>query len=203
MAARPKPGPLLRSTDGSVTPLHVGAWRAEADEVERSLIDELPAPLLDVGCGPGRIVAAAAAQGRPALGIDTAPSARDETVRRGAAVLTRSVFDPLPGEGRWRSVVLFDGNIGIGGSPNALLARVRELLHRCGVVLVEVAPPGAGSVAATVRVERHARAGVQHGPWFPWARVDADDIEATLARAGFESITFCRGGRWFARGELS
>ena len=89
------------------------------------------------------------------------------------------------------------------GSPNALLARVRELLHRCGVVLVEVAPPGAGSVAATVRVERHARAGVQHGPWFPWARVDADDIEATLARAGFESITFCRGGRWFARGELS
>ena len=24
-----------------------------------------------------------------------------------------------------------------------------------------------------------------------------------VARAGFASVTFCRGGRWFARGELS
>ena len=36
---------------------------------------------------------------------------------RGVNVLERSVFAGVPGQGRWRSVLLLDGNIGIGGDP--------------------------------------------------------------------------------------
>ena len=33
------------------------------------------------------------------------------------------MFEPLPGEGRWGTVLLLDGNVGIGGDPVALLER--------------------------------------------------------------------------------
>ena len=54
----------------------------------------------------------------------------------------RDVFGPLPGEGRWDTALLADGNIGIGGDPVALLARVRELLAPEGRVVVDLAAPG-------------------------------------------------------------
>ena len=41
----------------------------------------------------------------------------------GGPALVRSVFETLPGEGRWDTVLLMDGNIGIGGDPAALLGR--------------------------------------------------------------------------------
>ena len=46
---------------------------------------------------------------------------------RGAPALCRSVFDPLPAEGRWAAVLALDGNIGIGGDPVAFLDRMRHL----------------------------------------------------------------------------
>ena len=42
-------------------------------------------------------------------------------MRRGGAALRRDVFAPLPGEGRWYTALLADGNVGIGGDPVALL----------------------------------------------------------------------------------
>jgi len=68
-------------------------------------------------------------------------------------VLERSVFEPLPGERRWATVILLDGNIGIGGDPVVLLSRVTELLAADGMAVVEVEPPGATSTTMTVRVE--------------------------------------------------
>ena len=101
----------------------------------------MPDPVLDVGCGPGRIVAALAAEGRIALGVDPSPAAIAEAARR-APRAAPSVFDPLPGERRWGTVLLLDGNVGIGGDPVALLARAAWLLRPGGVVVAEVDPPG-------------------------------------------------------------
>ena len=45
---------------------------------DRLLLDRLlrpPGPVLDVGCGPGRLAAAARSAGLPSLGIDSAPAA--------------------------------------------------------------------------------------------------------------------------------
>ncbi len=52
------------------------------------------------------------------------------------------MFAPLPGEGRWGTALLADGNIGIGGDPVALLRRLREVLDPRGRIVVELAAPG-------------------------------------------------------------
>ena len=87
-------------------------------------------PVLDVGCGPGRFVIGLAQRGTVALGVDPAPAAVALCRSRGAPVLQKSVFDPLPGQGRWRTVLLADGNIGIGGDPAAAAAPLRRTAGR-------------------------------------------------------------------------
>ncbi len=191
--------PLVTSlvTDGGERiDLAVDRWRTDPDDVERRLLAGVPDPVLDVGCGPGRIVAALAADGRVALGVDPSPAAIDEAGRRRAPALRRSVFDPLPGERRWGTVLLLDGNVGIGGDPVALLVRAAELLRPGGVVVAEVDPPGSPTRALTVRVESGGGA----GPWFPWARVSADAFADVAAQAGLHPDEVTAGaGRWFAR----
>jgi len=187
---------VLRSVEGHRIDLEVGRWRLEPDADELDLLDGLPGPVLDVGCGPGRIPAALAGQGRVALGIDPAPAAAAEARRRGAPVLRRSVFEPLPGEGRWGSVLLLDGNVGIGGDPITLLDRCADLVGPGGTVVAEVAGPGAPSAPLTVRVESAGFC----GPWFEWAIVGADEWPALVRSAGLHPAGFHRGvERWFGR----
>jgi SAM-dependent methyltransferase len=188
----------LETSDGQVLDLGAERWRLPADAGERSLLEPLPAPVLDVGCGPGRIVAALAGQGRATLGVDPSPVAVGEAERHRAPVLRRSVFDPLPGEGRWGAVVLFDGNVGIGGDPGALLDRCRALLRPGGRLLVELEPPGAPSGRLTVRLA----VGGDRSPWFPWARVAADEAPGLVAGAGLALVrTMRHRERWFAEAE--
>ena len=186
----------LRTPDGTVLPLDEARWHGEVDPWERHVLDGLPPPVLDVGCGPGRVVVDLARRGVPSLGVDPAPAAVNLARRRGAAVLQRSVFDRLPGEGRWGAVVLMDGNVGIGGDAVRLLARCARLINADGTVLVEVDPPGSGWATRRVRVEH----GSDTGPWFDWVVVDADAIGAVAAAAGLRVTRIERSGeRWFAR----
>jgi SAM-dependent methyltransferase len=186
----------LVADGGEEVELPVDRWHGPPDEVELALLDTLPDPVLDVGCGPGRIVAALGAAGRPALGVDPSPAAVAEAARRRAPVLARSVFGPLPGEGRWGTVLLIDGNIGIGGDPVALLARAARLIRPGGHVVAEVEPPGAASRSMTARLE--SSRGVS--PWFAWATVGADRFDQLAAAAGLRSAGLDVGGeRWFGR----
>jgi SAM-dependent methyltransferase len=186
---------VLRCKDGSAISLDVGSWSGEADQVERRLLSQVQGPVLDIGCGPGRLVVALAARGIPALGVDASPVAVGQALARQAPALVRSVFDPLPGTGRWATALLLDGNVGIGGDPQRLLGRTAELLARDGRAVVEVEAPGNPSQRFEARVERDD----QTTPWFPWARVGADDVEALGARAGLALETVIEDrNRWFA-----
>jgi len=189
----------LVSACGEVVDLAVDRWRDPPDEVELGLLASLPDPVLDVGCGPGRIVAALAAAGRMALGVDPSPTAVDEARRRRAPVLRRSVFGLLPGERRWGTVLLLDGNVGIGGDPVTLLRRAAQLLRAGGEVMAEVEPPGTGTRSLTVRVVRDGRDATT-GPWFPWARVGADAFGPLATGAGLRPASLASASdRWFAR----
>lgn len=186
----------LLARDGRHIPLDLHRWHADVDDAEWTVLAPLPGPVLDIGCGPGRVAAAYATRGRPCLGIDPAPTAVRRARNRGVATLRRSVFEHVPGHGRWGAAVLLDGNIGIGGDPVALLLRVGELLRPGGRALVELAPPGQGVHRTDVRLDVDAEV---VGPWFPWAFVAADLFAAVAGAAGLaaeppRTLT----GRWFA-----
>ena len=185
---------VLRHHDGRTIPLDVDQWSAPADEVERRRLGPLAGPVLDIGCGPGRLVVALAEQGVPAMGVDASPAAVGQAVERRAAALVRSVFDHIPATGRWRSALLFDGNIGIGGDPGRLLRRVAELLAPGGTAIVETGPPDQDLGRFPARLER----GTEATPWFPWAQVGAVALVALAGTCGFEHVaTDVDQGRWF------
>ena len=163
--------PEIEHADGSRTPLQVDDW-LHIRPGDTSIVERCEGATLDVGSGPGRLTVALAERGIPALGIDVTPYAVQLARTAGALALLRDVFGHVPGTGRWMTVLLADGNIGIGGDPAALLRRVAELLTPRGQALVEVQPPGAALRRERVRL-RH---GDQASPWFGWAYVGADQI---------------------------
>ncbi|MET9958286.1 methyltransferase domain-containing protein [Streptomyces sp. NPDC006326] len=194
-ALRAGRGPLfLRRDDGWLLPLEVERWCEAPDEADRSVLERCRGAVLDVGCGPGRLVAALAAQGRRVLGIDVSPEAVAHTVRLGGTALCRSVFAPLPAEGRWDTVLLIDGNIGIGGDPAALLRRLRGVASSAGAVIAECAPVDVDE-RCEVRVDDGRN---NSGAPFPWARVGTRALTVHAGRAGWRvSAPWTVAGRPF------
>lgn len=185
--------PEIEHADGSRTPLRVDDW-PRARPGDASILERCHGATLDVGSGPGRLTVALAEQGIPALGIDVTPYAVKLARTAGALTLLRDVFEHVPGTGRWMTVLVADGNIGIGGDPAALLRRVAELLTPLGRAIVEVQPPGAALRLEQVRL----RQGEQASPWFAWAYVGADQVEELAAKAGLAvTETWTSHGRWF------
>ncbi|MGW2557256.1 glycoside hydrolase family 15 protein [Streptomyces sp. NPDC001635] len=118
-------GPVyLRLTDGGGIRMPVHRWYAHPNVADESVLNRCVGPVLDVGCGPGRLCRTLLSRGVFALGVDVAPRAAARTIALGGIALCRSVFGRLPAEGGWRTVLLIDGNIGIGGDPRALLGRI-------------------------------------------------------------------------------
>jgi SAM-dependent methyltransferase len=182
-------GAMVRQSDGRVEPLEIDRWLADADAVDRAILDGVAAPVLDLGCGPGRHLAALRAAGKRGLGVDLSPVAVAIARGRGADAIHTSLWERIPG--RWRTVLLLDGNIGIGGAPISLLRRAGELLEPGGAILVEVDPPGAPTQRVRVRLEAP---GVV-SEWFRWARVGVDGAPELARRAGLtvESVRALAG----------
>ena len=186
----------VRRPDGTVTRLALERWLGKLTAADEAVLDRARPPVLDVGCGPGRHVLALARRGHRALGVDVAPAAVRVARLRGAPAIEASVFARIPGAGTWGSALLLDGNIGIGGAPDALLARLRQLLRPEGEVLVELAPPGVAATSERI----HLELGGQHSRSFAWAYVGIDAIEAPARTAGFAvTESWQEERRWFAR----
>lgn len=172
----------LRDAEGRITSLDVARYLAPVDDADLTVLARCVGPTLDVGCGPGRFVAALSERGVVALGVDIAETAITLTRCRGLRAVLRSVFAPIPGEGHWRTVLLMDGNIGIGGDPSLLLARVHALLAVDGRVLIEShADPDADEMLS-VRFSQH---GEVVGPCFPWAHVGLNPLLAYAGELGY------------------
>jgi hypothetical protein len=91
----------------------------------------------------------------------------------------------LPAEGRWGTALLADGNIGIGGDPDAMLVRCRELLRPGGLLLVEADPDdGADSRTAVVLRSADGRTSTP----LPWARLGSRALIGLLARHDFSVV---------------
>jgi SAM-dependent methyltransferase len=186
---------VVRYRDGTARPLQLARWMQVADEVDERALNALSGPVLDLGCGPGRHLHALARRGVFGLGVDLSPAAVGLARGAGATAIVGSIFDELPGTGHWRSALLLDGNIGIGGDPSRLLRRVGGLLAPSGRGLVELASPETRTVCTQVRLEAPG----QTSDWFDWAEVSAADVGDLASAAGF-AVQRCwsERERWFA-----
>ena len=174
---------FIRTADGRRTDLPVARWLGNHpgdgpfDDAVLAMCD---GPTLELGCGPARLIARLALRGVPALGVDRSPRAVELARARGAHALCADVFEPLPGAGLWRTVLLIDGNVGLAGDPLRILRRCREMLAAEGYVLVEFDAHHRGATTTFTRLET-----AEHdGPWFPWATVGLDHAEKLAERAG-------------------
>jgi len=178
-------------------PIDAGRWSADADATDLRLLAGLTGPVLDIGCGPGRMVRAAMGLGLSALGIDVSATAVRMAVDSGLSVLRRSVFDPMPLEGAWAAALLVDGNIGIGGDPTALLVRCAALLAPDGTLLVELSqdPDTDDRYEGTIEDSSGGRSAV-----FPWAELGLTGLRGRATEAGLVVAQDWRlDGRSFAR----
>ncbi|MCH0566005.1 methyltransferase domain-containing protein [Streptomyces sp. MUM 136J] len=194
-AVRSGRGPLFLSRgDGWLLPLEVERWCARADEADLDVLRRCEGTVLDVGCGPGRLVAELAERGVNALGIDVSEVAVARTVGLGGRALHRSVFEPVPDEGRWGTALLVDGNLGIGGDPHALLARMHGLLVPGGLLIAETVPV---DVDERVHVRVTDARGGTSAP-FPWARLGTAALLRHARPLGWRAVDqWVAGGRCF------
>jgi SAM-dependent methyltransferase len=187
-------------TDGpdsaDVDAFDVARWSRGADAADLSTILDADS-VLDIGCGPARMVRAAVDRGLGALGVDVSVTAVAMAVDAGLPVVAGSVFDALPGEGTWDVALLLDGNIGIGGDPTALVARASSVVAPSGSVVVETATDAAVDVAYDAQVvDEQGRASAT----FPWAEVGREALGRHAAAAGLRvSQTWSVGRRTFCR----
>ena len=176
-------------------PVDLAGWCSRILRGDAGMLDRCCGPTLDVGCGPGRLAGALLGRGQPALGIDVSAAAVSLARQRGVAALRRDVFDPVPGHGRWRHVLLADGNIGIGGVPGRLLRRCRDLLAPGGLLHVELTAPGTRTWAGIAHLHEDRGAGIP----LHWASVAVDDLAVVAAGAALRVVeTWMEAGRWFA-----
>lgn len=120
--------------------LDVGRWSGEADDVDLLVVSRCEPPVVDLGCGPGRMVVALLQSGRSALGVDMSAVAVGTSMSRGGLALHRKISERLPAEGRWGTALLVDSNVGMGGDVAALLRRCCDLVGPGGLIICEVDP---------------------------------------------------------------
>lgn len=184
-------GPLfLRRSDGVLLPLDIERLCAPPDAADLTILRRCHGSVLDIGCGPGRMVSAL---GGPALGIDVCPAAVARTARSGGAVLRRSVFEHLPNEGRWDMALLIDGNIGIGGDPPLLLERIARIVRPRGVLVAEAEPDDVEETHLVRIDDGHGRLGEP----FHWARTGLPALLRSAPEAGWVPVE-----RWTAGGRV-
>ena len=86
------PGADVRDT----LPLDIERWSADADEVDVWVMARCQAPVLDLGCGPGRMVRGLTERGQAALGVDISSVAVAISLAGGGPALRRSLANGCP-----------------------------------------------------------------------------------------------------------
>jgi SAM-dependent methyltransferase len=158
--------------DENPLPLDISRWSGAADAVDMLVVARCEPPVIDLGCGPGRMVQALTESGQPALGVDMSSVAVELSRARGGLALRRRIDEPLPAEGRWGTALLVDTNVGLGGDVAALLARCIRVVVPGGLIICEVDPMPERHEVHTVVLRTHRAT----SPPLSWSRIGASAL---------------------------
>jgi SAM-dependent methyltransferase len=156
-------------------------WRRGLSPVDLWLDSQCRGRVLEVGCGPGRLISAVGPLG---LGVDSSPLAVAEVHARGGRAVCQSIFEPLPDESRYGTLIVADGSVGIGGDPIRLFVRLGQLLSPSGTAWVEFEEPNTTTRIDRIRI-RSPRGDTS--AWFDWSVISISDlwlVELAGLRAG-------------------
>ncbi|MCK5753594.1 MAG: methyltransferase domain-containing protein [Mycobacterium sp.] len=173
---------VVRDAHAGVTALPVAQWVGDGvgDPFDDAVVGLSDGPTLELGCGPGRLLARLQRAGCPVLGVDCSPRAVQLARARGVPALCTDVFGSVPDAGYWGTVLLIDGCVGLGADPQRILRRAGELLGDGGSCVAEFDPHLTGVTVSRVRLE----IGDDVGPWFTWASVGLDCADELAGAAG-------------------
>jgi SAM-dependent methyltransferase len=179
---------------------------------ERQAARHLRGRVLDIGCGAGRVLLHAQAQGLEAVGVDVSPLALEVCRSRGAAQLyRRSIVEVGRDLGEFDTVVLMGNNFGLFGDERRaplLLRRFHGLTSEQGRIIAEVIDPYRtdepfhhayhdanrekgrlpGQLRLRVRYKRYRT------PWFDYLFVSQQEMEQILAGTGWRVAEVIESG---------
>ena len=157
-----------RSTAGSAPPTRPTGrcWRSPRRRCSTS------------AAGPGATSPRCGAPASSRSASTSPPSPCGSRAGAAAAAIPGDVFGAVPGAGRWRTALLLDGNVGIGGAPAAAAAPHARAAGARRDRARRARPAGRADAA---------HADPDRGPgvvseWFAWARVGVDGIEPLARR---------------------
>lgn len=164
------------------------------DEVARQLVPRVPPParVLDVGCGAGEFMRAAAAAGYQVEGVDISEAAAEHC--RGLGLhATSGDFLTMPFAERYSMVTMWDVVEHLR-SPEAFLRRAREILVPGGALVLKI--PGYGplsyrAIAIYPRLASTVIGAPGHQQYFT-----PRSLRTLLARCGYENAEWLGSGRF-------
>ena len=194
-------GYIAVSTFDYLAPVH--KWKA----VERRALRYVRGPVLDVGCGAGRVTLELRTRGREVVGIDPSPGAVEVTRRLGVRdVRLMRLEDVDESLGHFGTVLMYGNNFGLFASrtkARRLLRKLRPLADR--IVAGSNDPYRTDDPAHLAYQERNRRRGRMAGqlrlrtryknlvgPWFDYLLVSPDEMTEVVAGTGWHIERFVR-----------
>jgi SAM-dependent methyltransferase len=181
-------------------------------EPERRSMQFVRGPVVDVGCGAGRVALHLQSKGHDVVGMDASPRAIRAARWRGVENTWMTSISELGEEiGDFETIILFGNNFGILGDPDQCARTLRAWARATGPrarILAESINPYAGGAPAMDRAYYHrnkaqgrmpgsvrmrTRYRGKVGDWEEWLFVSRAEMQAVVSGTGWHPRVFFSG----------
>ena len=197
---------MLEADDGSIRTadlqpedffLEHDAW----PEWERAAIARATGAVLDLGAGAGRHAVHLQRVGHAVTAVDVAPGAAAVCRARGIADVRLADLKDPGLEGRWDTILLMCGNLGLGGDwepSRDLLRRLASMTPPGGLLIGDTVDPASDDPDDLAYEERNRSRGFHRGhvmlrlhygtavtPWWHQLNIPPHDFESLVSGTGW------------------
>jgi len=139
---------ILEADDGSSAPAMPPAWFFQTSDEwyswEKKALAALKGPILDLGCGAGRVSLYLQEKGLDVTALDVSPNAVEVCRRRGIRDVRLGDLRNPPKDKRWKSILMLCGNLGLAGGwseSRDLLAKLAKISTEDAILIGDTVDP--------------------------------------------------------------